>query len=87
MILDGPTYPTDTFIDGDGALKDQPLTPGARIRFVPDPGNRERDISVRLVHREDGTTELEVAGMWRPLVVRQIQPNRVTVQTPERPTP
>lgn len=69
---------TDTYEDGGGVLKDQPLTKGTIIRFVPDPNDRARDITVSL---SDG--EVRVSGSYRRLVVRQVQPHVISISTPE----
>lgn len=73
---------TDTFVDGGGVLDDQPLPEGSIVRFVIDPGDRQRDITVVL---RDG--DLKVLGPYRPLISRQLHPNVISVTTGSVSTP
>jgi hypothetical protein len=73
---------TDTFIDGGGAVADEPLPEGTWIRFVLDPSNRERDLRVRVL---DG--QVMIHGMWRPVVVRQTSPILARATTAELSDP
>jgi hypothetical protein len=71
---------TDTFIDGLGTIEDQPLPAGVTIRFVIDPRNRQRDITVRTT--ADGS--LMIYGMYRPLVIEPGSVNHIFVSTATR---
>lgn len=67
---------TDTFIDGCGVIKDQPLPEGTRLRLRPVPGRDDLDISVYV---EDGRVHL--AGQYARLVAWSTEPNRVEVMS------
>jgi hypothetical protein len=68
---------TDTYVDGGGVLKDQPLTAGSVIRFVIDPEDRERDITVHVVPGAG----VMVKGMWNPIITHPMQSTQVMVTT------
>lgn len=67
---------SDTYIDGGGVYADQPLGNGAIVRFVVDPEDRQRDVTVQI---RDGL--LRVAGVNRPVAFWSPVPNVVTVTT------
>jgi alkyl hydroperoxide reductase subunit AhpC len=65
---------TDTYVDGGGVLKDQPLTAGSRIRFVLDPEDRSKDV---VAYIENGA--LHVRGCYRMLDTLQSAVNAIDV--------
>jgi hypothetical protein len=68
------TGASDTFVDGGGVFPDTELPPGARVHFRLLGGAAE---AVN-VYVEDGV--LHVVGQYRPVHVRRVDTNHLTIE-------